>query len=397
MSLRTEREHRLFEVRGASPGGDPDPGLYVHVPFCSAICPYCDFAVSKGDPSQRQRFVESLVEEISSWQAPGARFDTVYFGGGTPSYLTPGQLGRVLTALRGSFDLAPDADLTLEVNPEDVSVESLGSWIDLGFARVSLGLQALNDRSLRFLGRRHRSTQGRRSAELAVASGFEVVSADLIYGLPHQDLEGWTAELAEVSDLGLRHLSCYELTIHEGTPFARLKERGQLGGFKAAVRADLFKRTHLFLKELGWLGYETSSFAREKQYRSKHNRKYWRHVPNLGLGPSAHSFDGRDRWWNVRSWKEYGARVAAGEIVEEGRETLGPEQLAMESVLLGLRTRRGVDTRELEQRFGLDLLSSRGEELEHLSRQQLIRVEDGFVRPTLSGLMIADDLARRLT
>ncbi|HVS65176.1 MAG TPA: radical SAM family heme chaperone HemW [Thermoanaerobaculia bacterium] len=370
-------------------------GLYVHVPFCSAVCPYCDFAVARAGEGDSSRYLRALLREIGLWRAPGALFDTIYLGGGTPSLLTAEELRCLFEALRDRFALTGDARLSIEVNPEDVDERAVNAWRELGVHTVSLGVQAFDDAHLRRLGRRHRSQQAARSVELVVAAGFDVVSVDLIYGLPDQSRSAWGEALDLAVGLGARHLSCYELTVHEGTPFWRWRQRGGLRLPGESARADWFLDTHRRLGALGWSGYEVSSFAASRGSRSRHNQKYWRHVPYLGLGPSAHSFDGRRRWWNVRSWKEWSAAVDAGDVVE-AEEDLDAEALALEALMLGLRTSDGVDLERFRELCGHDLESERSTEIAELERTGLVESTEGCLRPTLSGMAIAESLALRL-
>ncbi|MXX74149.1 MAG: coproporphyrinogen III oxidase family protein [Holophagales bacterium] len=381
-------------------------GLYVHIPFCSAICPYCDFAVARGGEADRGRFVEALIEEIGLLGCGGdergtvatrifesARFDTVYFGGGTPSALSVEQLGAVRGRLVGAFAIDPEAEWTIEVNPEDASAEALAGWRELGFDRISLGLQALDDRALRFLGRRHDAAAARASVERAREAGFRSVSVDLIYSLPGFDGGWWLGTLGEVAALGPDHVSCYELTIHEGTPFGRRREAGRLCETGEDERAANFVATHRRLAELGYEGYEVSNFARREADRSRHNRKYWRHQAYLGLGPSSHSFAGRSRWWNVSSWKDWSAAVAGGDSPVAGREELKDDQLLLEAVMMGLRQRSGLDCAALEGRFGIDPAAGNGGRIEAWEKAGWLRVRGRRLEPTLEGMARADRLA----
>ncbi len=239
--------------------------------------------------------------------------DTIYFGGGTPSALTPDDLARILEAARRDLSIREDAWVFFEANPEDVTPESVKAWRDLGVRFLSLGIQSFNGDALRFLGRRHTPDDARRSVEIARAAGFDTISIDLIYGLPDQPFEIWRSTLEEAVELQPDHLSCYQLTIHEGTPFGFRLERGKMSELPEESQADLFLFTHQFLRDHGFPGYEVSNFARSPGHRSRHNQKYWHHVPYLGLGPSAHSFSGTKRWWNERKLKPYETRIEAGE------------------------------------------------------------------------------------
>jgi oxygen-independent coproporphyrinogen-3 oxidase len=382
-------------------------GLYVHIPFCSTICPYCDFAVARGAGADRERFVEALVEEIdlfgfggrqSGWAGEAGAFatsgfDTVYFGGGTPSALSLEQLGAIRERLVGTFAVDAEAEWTIEVNPEDASAESLAGWRELGFDRISLGLQALDDRALRFLGRRHGPVEARASVELAREAGFRSVSVDLIYSLPGFDGGWWRRTLEETAALEPDHISCYELTIHDGTPFGRRRDAGRLRETGEDERAANFVATHRRLAELGYEGYEVSNFARSEADRSRHNRKYWRHRPYLGLGPSSHSFAGRSRWWNVAPWKDWSVAVGKGELPVAGRETLTCDQLVLEAVMMGLRQRTGIDCAALEQRFGIDPAVGNGGRIEAWEKAGWLGVRGRRLEPTLEGMARADRLA----
>ena len=382
-------------------------GLYVHIPFCSAICPYCDFAVARGGGSERERFVEALVEEIDiigfgegegcrTGEAGGlgtSRFDTVYFGGGTPSALSLEQLGAIRRRLVGTFGVDAGAEWTIEVNPEDASAGALAGWRELGFDRISLGLQALDDGALRFLGRRHDARAARASGELVREAGFRSVSVDLIYSLPGFDGGWWLRTLEEAAALGPDHISCYELTIHDGTPFGRRRDAGRLRETGEDERAANFVATHRRLAELGYEGYEVSNFARTEADRSRHNRKYWRHQPYLGLGPSSHSFAGRSRWWNVAPWKEWSVAVGKGDLPVAGREELTDDQLLLEAVMMGLRQRSGIDCAALQRRFGIDPVSGNGGQIEAWEKAGWLRVRGRRLEPTLEGMARADRLA----
>lgn len=376
------------------------PGLYLHIPFCSAICPYCDFAVLTGGLERRAKFVEHLIAEIGLWAAdpaglePFRGIDTVYFGGGTPSALTPEQLGRILDTARRLLPVDADPWIFLEANPEDVTVESVRAWRDLGVRFLSLGIQSLDTEALRFLGRRHTPDQARRSAELARGAGFDTVSIDLIYGIQGQTLQDWRRSLEEAVALDPDHLSCYQLTIHEGTPFGFRLARGKLTELADESQAELFLFTHEFLHDLGWPGYEVSNFARLPEHRSRHNRKYWDHTPYLGLGPSAHSFGEGRRWWNERKIKPYEAQIETGERPVAGSEELTRHDVALEALMLGLRTTEGIDLRQFRERFGVDLEQGNKKRLDLLREKSLLLSEGGRLVPSLQGLAIADSLAR---
>jgi oxygen-independent coproporphyrinogen-3 oxidase len=382
-----------------------NPGLYLHVPFCSSICPYCDFSVMSSASPARERFTSRLVSEVAlaapSWPDPRP-FDTVYFGGGTPSQLPPEELARVLDACRAAlrFD---SPWIFLEANPEDVTPAACAAWRSLGVRTLSLGVQSFSDPALRFLGRRHTGREAVVAVETARAAGFETVSVDLIFGLSGQTPSDWQRELAAAVALEPQHLSCYQLTIHEGTRFGAQARHGRLAELPEEDQAALFDLTHGFLADAGWAAYEVSNFARTPDHESRHNRKYWDHTPYLGLGPSAHSFVGADasvparRWWNERGTPRWEQRIAAGERPIDGQEMLGPTEMAEEALLLGLRTTAGIDLDGLKSRYGVDLLAANPSLVSRLvDEDRLIVRADASGRrlvPTLAGLAVADGLA----
>lgn len=382
-------------------------GIYIHVPFCSAICPYCDFAVQVGNAAKRRRYVATLCDEIqrsgASWNTlvtklPAARiFDTIYFGGGTPSFLEPEELDRILETLRAHLPVAKGACTFLEANPEDVTSSKLTSWKDLGVATLSLGIQSFDDDALTFLGRRHRSKDAWHSVETALGVGFSTVSVDLIYGLPGQSRASWQETLNRVCDLEPDHLSCYELEIHRRTSFGKQVAKGTLHPMPDEAQAELFVATHQWLEARGFKAYELSNFARSESHQSLHNRKYWNHTPYLGLGPSAHSFAGRERWWNNPSFSTWQRHLNEQTSYEAGREDLGDEDLLLERIMLALRTRDGIDLEELRERYGCDLLRLNEERIKRYIRSGLLCRVDNHLRPTLKGWIVADALAAELS
>lgn len=387
LGTTTDLSTNAFSCRAAA-------GLYLHVPFCSRVCPYCDFAVTTGGPGRRAAFADALVAEIALWEGEPLSFDTVYLGGGTPSALSPAELARILEAVRSRFSLQPDTRIFLEANPEDATPAALAAWRGLGVNTLSLGVQSFDAESLVFLGRRHDPAEARAAVAAALSAGFDTVSLDLIFGLPGQTPATWRRDLEEAARLRPDHVSCYQLTVHEGTRFGTLRDRGALAELPEPEQAALFALTHEVLGAAGYEGYEVSNFARAPEHRSRHNLKYWDHTPYLGLGPSAHSFDGRRRWWNERRLAEWQARLARGEWPVAGSEELAPGDLALETLMLGLRTRAGVDLGRFRERFGFDLAVNNRPLIERLVEQRLLEPDPARLAPTTSGLAVADALAR---
>ncbi|MFH1595163.1 MAG: radical SAM family heme chaperone HemW, partial [Pseudomonadota bacterium] len=301
------------------------PGLYVHVPFCKSKCPYCDF-YSVTDQALIPAYVQAMEKEAGLYREAFGAFDSLYLGGGTPSWLEASQLTTLLALVRRNFDFAEDTEFTLEANPDDITADKLRLFRELGVNRLSLGVQSLDEAELRFLGRRHTAGQARKSLELARAAGFDHVGVDLIYGVPGQKQEAWVGSLEQVLEFRPEHLSCYQLTLAPDTPLGRRAARGEVTHLGEEAERAFFLLTSRFLVERGYLHYEVSNFAREEEHCCRHNRKYWRHEPYLGLGPGAHSFDGGRRWWNFSSVEQYGSSLEAGKAPRAGEETLTPSQ-----------------------------------------------------------------------
>jgi putative oxygen-independent coproporphyrinogen III oxidase len=363
--------------------------------------------VTRSASPARQRFASRLAAEVAlaapDWRDPRP-FDTVYFGGGTPSQLAPEDLARVLDACRAHLALEASPWIFLEANPEDVTPEACAAWRALGVRTLSLGVQSFSDEALRFLGRRHSGQQARAAVETALAAGFDTVSVDLIFGRRGQTAQEWQRELETAVSLGPQHLSCYQLTIHPGTRFGVEAQHGRLAELPEDDQATLFELTHRHLADAGWPAYEVSNFARGAAHQSRHNRKYWDHTPYLGLGPSAHSLAVADasgparRWWNERGTPQWEKRLAAGERPIESQECLGPGELAAEALLLGLRTTAGIDLEAFQARYGIDLLAANDSLVARLvdEGRLVLRPDAGRGRrlaPTRAGLAVADGLA----
>lgn len=368
-------------------------GLYLHVPFCARICPYCDFAVRTGDRDRRRRFVDHLLAEIELYAGYDLCFDTVYFGGGTPSCLDPPELERILDAVRRHLNLAENHWTLLEANPEDVTEESVAAWKRIGVDTLSLGVQSMDAEGLTFLGRNHTVGQARRAVDLARRAGFRTTSIDLIYGLAGQGASAWRRELDLALELDVQHISCYQLTIHARTRFGLLEKRGELTQLGSDAQGELFKLTHRHLNASGFSGYEVSQFAAGPEHRSRHNVKYWDHTPYLGLGPSAHSFNEDRRWWNLRRTDAWQASISAGHKPVDELEQLDRNALVLEALMTGLRTYAGVDLERLRSRWGMDLVAGNRELVKRLDSQGLASVEGGRLVPTLDGLAVADSVA----
>ncbi|MGI6387574.1 MAG: radical SAM family heme chaperone HemW [Desulfomonilia bacterium] len=368
------------------------PGLYIHFPFCRSKCGYCDF-YSVTETSLISSFLEALSMEAALYREEFTAFDTVYLGGGTPSLMAPDQVEALLEMVLDTFTILANAEITMELNPADLTREDLRVLRRAGINRVNIGVQSFHDRELQFLGRRHDQRQAMKALEWAGSAGFDNIGLDLIYNLPHQSLEDWRASLMQAIALRPAHLSCYELELKADTPLGRkLGQRGHGRGSEDLAR-EFFIKTSGVLEDAGYIHYEVSNFAAGMDKASQHNRKYWDHTPYLGLGPAAHSFEGASRWWNRSSLQSYLADLSRRERPVEGREDLGPQELAMEALFLGLRTRDGIDLDRYARLYGRDLMRENRRQLEEWSRLGLVEIASRRIRPTRSGMAVADALA----
>jgi oxygen-independent coproporphyrinogen-3 oxidase len=370
-------------------------GLYIHVPFCSRKCPYCDF-YSVTDLHKEGAFVEGLIQEMDLVTRPGTLFDTIYIGGGTPSLLAPPKVLRILECAHRRFAFTQDVEVTIEVNPDTVSFDTLTAFLSHGVNRVNMGIQSFDDQRLLFLGRLHSARKARRAIRLARKAGVENLGLDLMYGLPNQSRKDWLSDLREATSYEPEHLSCYILTYEAGTSLDRWRKAGRFRPLSEDTVRDLFELTVDFLSERGYEQYEISNFARGRALRSRHNQKYWSHGPYVGLGPSAHSFLAPMRWWNHRSLSDYLQALRAGVLPVQGREALNRGQLMLESIFLGLRTSDGVDMWGFKRRYDVDFLDHFGAVLERLGAQDLLSVSADRCTLTMEGMVVADTISGML-
>jgi len=272
-------------------------GLYVHIPFCSSRCSYCDFATGLYESELAERYVTALIEEIRTSRHSGANVDTVYFGGGTPSLLAPAQLDRILATLSEQFEMNPTAEITLEINPGSVTREKLEAFRSLGINRASFGAQTFDDRELAKLGRSHTAADALKTFKDLRSAGFSNISFDLIAGLPGQTLPGWQRNIKQALDLNPEHLSFYLLEVHSGTPFAEHIRRGLQPVPDDDLAGVMYQWMLNEACEAGYEHYEISNLCR-RGFHSRHNVKYWTGAPYYGFGCWAHSYDGKTRRWS---------------------------------------------------------------------------------------------------
>jgi oxygen-independent coproporphyrinogen-3 oxidase len=373
--------------------------LYIHIPFCLRKCPYCAFVSQEGDPAQREAYTELLLAEMSlaHGESPSHRpLDSVYFGGGTPSLLEPGQAGRILSQADSLFGLSPASEITLEANPGTIDEEKLVGFRCAGINRLSLGVQSFDDRMLAILGRIHSAEQAAQAVEGARAAGFDSIGIDLIHSLPGQTMEMWHRDLKRGLELGPEHLSVYGLTVEEGTPFARrYADDSDLPD--EDLSADMFLVADDLLTSAGYEHYEIANYALPG-FRSRHNSGYWRRDGYLGVGAGAHSLlcGGHGvRFANPCDLNEYAAAITRGELPRQDRIELSREDALTEFMFLGLRLADGVSFDDFREMSGMEMEKRFGKELEELTGLGLLTRDEGGIRLTTRGLLLSNRVFAR--
>jgi len=383
----------------SDPTSARDLGVYVHVPFCERVCPYCDFAVEAVGTlgAARERlWLDGVLRELDGVRAAlgdelqGRTLATVYFGGGTPSLLDPGSVERVLGALREAFPGVPD-EITLEMNPGVVEVARVPGFKAAGVTRVSLGVQSLHDGTLKRLGRAHKGADARAGLDACVEAGFASLSADLIWGAPGQEEHEIVRDLHVLMDLRVPHISAYGLTIEDGTPFGRARDKGRLKLPDEDSALRQWARARAVLSSGGVEQYEISSFARPG-HRARHNSRYWQRRPVLGLGPSAASQLGPRRFQNLRDTGPWLQALQEGERPLAEDTVMEPSEILRERFWLGLRLLGGISRADWGRRFGRAPESDLGPELRELRELGLLADVAGHIRLTERGILFSDEV-----
>jgi len=325
-------------------------GIYVHIPFCRKFCHYCDFyhVISEGDHTP---YIEALLKEadIRKDYLGSDIISSLYLGGGTPSVFSVGELDKILSFLRKNYAIDKDCEITIELNPDDISRNYVKGLKQLDINRLSLGIQSWRDEDLKMLNRRHDSKQVSEALKIFENEGFDNVSADLIYGLPGMNVKDLEDNLKKTFSYNVKHLSAYHLTIEEGTVFYRMKEKGKLEETDEEESVAEFNRLIEITEEEGFIHYEISNFGKEG-YFSVHNTNYWKQIPYIGLGPSAHSFNRYSRQWNVSDLKNYIKAVNNNKPFYE-KEEIDLKTKFNEYILTSLRTMWGIDLEYVENTF----------------------------------------------
>jgi oxygen-independent coproporphyrinogen-3 oxidase len=372
-----------------------DVGLYVHVPFCSAICNYCNFNRGLYDEALKARYVDALVRHIAGPDAPASadpvQADTIYFGGGTPSLLDPGEVARIIAALRDRFAVAPDSEITLETNPETVDRETLERFRAAGVNRLSFGVQSFQDVELRRLGRIHSADRARQAVRDARAAGFDNISLDLMMWLPGQRVDTWLRNVDALIDAAPDHASLYLLEIYPNAP---LKDEMARAGWSQAPdedAAEMYLQAMARLETAGLAQYEISNVARPGR-ASRHNLKYWTDGEWLAFGCGAHGTAGGARYKNVAGTDDYISRVTNGVSPEVERRVLTNDERLEEALFTGLRLCEGIDADAAGRRYNVDVFARYGEALQPFLDAAWLVCEGGRLRLTRDGMLMANEV-----
>ncbi len=381
-----------IEVKPKNIMSNPTAGLYIHIPFCLSKCAYCSFC-SIESVRLIPQYIKALARELEFYRRYFGEFATVYLGGGTPSLLKPGEIDLIFQAIRKNYIIKADAEITLEANAGDISAEYLKELRAIGINRLNVGIQSFNDKVLKILGRRHDARQAVSAITAAKQAGFKNLGIDLIYGVYGQSIKLWEDTIKQALAFMPEHISCYQLSLNEKTPLGR---KYQSEGWRIPAEnlaIEYFNVTADRLEGEGYLHYEVSNFARREKFISRHNTRYWRHEPYLGLGASAHSYLSGRRWWNKNVVARYIKDIAVDKNPVAASEQLTDDQLRLEELFLGLRTKRGINIKYYKRLYGVDLISDKKAVIEALIKNKLVIKQGGFLRPTRAGMAVADSLA----
>ncbi len=392
----------------------PGMGLYIHVPFCKTKCPYCDFNTYQGIESQMESYLQAVTGEIRLWgSALGRpRVRTIFFGGGTPSYLPEGDIAEIMQVAGDAFRIDPEAEVTLEANPGDLDSNACQGLLRQGVNRLSIGVQSLDNGLLRLLGRRHSADGAVEAFQTARNAGFTNVNLDLMYGLPDQTLDQWSDTIERLAALSPEHISLYALTLEEGTPMRVWADQGKIPEPDPDLAADMYAKARTVLEASGYHHYEISNWS-QQGLESQHNLIYWRNEPYLGVGPGAHSRLGEYRFWTVLSPRDYAGRAASwqeaptpawqafgeSELSEartvDGWEHIDEATRCAETMFLGLRLLDGLSLPLASAAVGQDLESRYRTEIDELLALGLLRRDGETIRLAESAYLIANQVFTR--
>ena len=374
--------------------------LYIHVPFCIKKCAYCDFLSAPAGEEERQRYVETMIKEIQGYRKKYQEYcvTTIFVGGGTPSVLSGEQIKEVFNALRASFVIDTQAEITIEVNPGTVTEEKVEAWMQAGVNRISIGLQSVNDEELQMLGRMHTYKDFLNTYHLLRDKGFNNLNIDLISAIPGQTLESWKKTLSTVAELEPEHISAYSLIVEEGTPFYTIYgEGGADGNLESMVQPlpdeeterFIYEETETILQKYGYDRYEISNYAKPG-YACRHNEGYWRRVNYLGVGLGASSLIENQRFRNFSTYDVYMDAIQNQKLFHEEVESLSVTDEMEEFIFLGLRMMSGISREEFQKKFGKKIETVYEKQIQQLKKDGLIEFVENRIRLTKRGIDISN-------
>ena len=369
-------------------------GIYVHIPFCKQKCSYCDFHFSTTFHKYRTEMIESICKEIIYRKDYLAHqtIETVYFGGGTPSLLTKNEFEKILNTIQNTFNISVDLEFTVEANPDDINEHNLKDWKEIGVNRLSIGLQSFREEDLRWMNRAHNSTEALNCVSLAQKAGFDNLSVDLIYGLPNLSTEDWKKNIQHVIDMNVPHVSAYCLTVEEKTSLHQMVKNNKIKPATEDEQSDQFNLLIETLAENGMEQYEISNFSKPGKH-SVHNSNYWFGKHYLGIGPSAHSFNGASRSWNISNNQQYIKKITNNEKWDE-IEVLSKANQFNELLMVGLRTKFGVNIKKLKEILPFSIAFQNT--LNTFIANEWVVEEEENLRLTKEGRLKADYIASEL-
>ncbi|MCM1035184.1 MAG: radical SAM family heme chaperone HemW [Paludibacter sp.] len=366
-------------------------GIYLHIPFCKSRCKYCDF-YSTTLLSKREEYVATLLQEIQLRQdyLPDKQLQTIYIGGGTPSLLTEQSLKQIIEQIRTYYDVLQDAEITLEANPGDLNAQKLYTLRNIGFNRLSIGIQSFQPHLLQLMGRRHLAEDAIRAVKQAQQQGFYNISIDLIYGLPNQTQQEWEADLHTALSLNVQHISTYCLSYENGTPFADMLGKGELTPIDDDRANQMYETAIATLQQHYFTHYEVSNFCKDG-FRSRHNSSYWNNTPYIGIGAAAHSYNGQSRQWNIDNLQQYIQGVQT-QCLNYEKEILTDTDRYNERVMLALRTAEGIDLTNLSNQEAAYCIEQAQEYIDN----DLLELQNNHLTASLKGIELLNRITEKL-
>lgn len=368
-------------------------GIYIHIPFCSSKCYYCDFRSESGNDEEQKKYVKMLIDELQMYKLDleSRVVSTVFIGGGTPSILKAELIAEIMKYIKSNYRLKTECEITIECNPGTLSIDKLTTYKNSGINRLSIGLQTYNDKELKSIGRIHNIKEFEESITNAKVVGFKSINVDIIYGLPNQSIESLRKTVNRVIELDIDHVSAYSLKIEEGTRFYSMYEKNEIDTVSDEEDREMYYLVRELLKNNGINQYEISNFAKEN-HESRHNKIYWLNREYLGIGLAAHSFFNNERYSNYTNFNEYYKSIELNSKPIDIIEKKTKEDLIVESIFLGLRLVEGINISEINTRFNISIEDLYKDKIEKLEKKGLIERRQGFIRLTSYGMDVSNSV-----